>query len=166
MNILLYFLYYVRRPWCAIQKNKKNNKEVTTCIFPHSFIWASFLDGMDAVIKLLAFFAAIGSIVAFIMFMVVRGAKMSGESVGDIEPFTKFLRVRYWVPAFLVLSLVAVAIPPKTEMYAMYGADIVIKLADSANLQQAGKDTQEIVHSLSIILKGAAEEIEKPKEKK
>ena len=154
------------RPWCAIQKNKKNNKEVTTCIFPHSFIWASFLDGMDAVIKLLAFFAAIGSIVAFIMFMVVRGAKMSGESVGDIEPFTKFLRVRYWVPAFLVLSLVAVAIPPKTEMYAMYGADIVIKLADSANLQQAGKDTQEIVHSLSIILKGVAEEIEKPKEKK
>ena len=154
------------RPWCAVQKNKKNNKEVTTCIFPHSFIWASFLDGMDAVIKLLAFFAAIGSIVAFIMFMVVRGAKMSGESVGDIEPFTKFLRVRYWVPAFLVLSLVAVAIPPKTEMYAMYGADIVIKLADSANLQQAGKDTQEIVHSLSIILKGAAEEIEKPKEKK
>ena len=154
------------RPWCAIQKNKKNNKEVTTCIFPHSFIWASFLDGMDAVIKLLAFFAAIGSIVAFIMFMMVRGAKMSGESVGDIEPFTKFLRVRYWVPAFLVLSLVAVAIPPKTEMYAMYGADIVIKLADSANLQQAGKDTQEIVHSLSIILKGAAEEIEKPKEKK
>ena len=154
------------RPWCAIQKNKKNNKEVTTCIFPHSFIWASFLDGMDAVIKLLAFFAAIGSIVAFIMFMVVRGAKMSGESVGDIEPFTKFLRVRHWVPAFLVLSLVAVAIPPKTEMYAMYGADIVIKLADSANLQQAGKDTQEIVHSLSIILKGAAEEIEKPKEKK
>ena len=154
------------RPWCAVQKNKKNNKEVTTCIFPHSFIWASFLDGMDAVIKLLAFFAAIGSIVAFIMFMVVRGAKMSGESVGDIEPFTKFLRVRYWVPAFLVLSLVAVAIPPKTEMYAMYGADIVIKLADSANLQQAGKDTQEIVHSLSIILKGAADEIEKPKEKK
>ena len=154
------------RPWCAIQKNKKNNKEVTTCIFPHSFIWASFLDGMDAVIKLLAFFAAIGSIVAFIMFMVVRAAKASGESVGDIEPFTKFLRVRYWVPAFLVLSLVAVAIPPKTEMYAMYGADIVIKLADSANLQQAGKDTQEIVHSLSIILKGAAEEIEKPKEKK
>lgn len=103
------------RPWCAIQKNKKNNKEVTTCIFPHSFIWASFLDGMDAVIKLLAFFAAIGSIVAFIMFMVVRGAKMSGESVGDIEPFTKFLRVRYWVPAFLVLSLVAVAIPPRRK---------------------------------------------------
>ena len=154
------------RPWCVVQKNKKNNKEVTTCIFPHSFIWASFLDGMDAVIKLLAFFAAIGSIVAFIMFMVVRGAKMSGESVGDIEPFTKFLRVRYWVPAFLVLSLVAVAIPPKTEMYAMYGADIVIKLADSANLQQAGKDTQEIVHRLSIIVKGVADEIEKPKEKK
>ena len=132
-----------------------------------TFIYmASFLDGMDAVIKLLAFFAAIGSIVAFIMFMVVRAAKASGESVGDIEPFTKFLRVRYWVPAFLVLSIVAVAIPPKTEMYAMYGADIVIKLADSANLQQAGKDTQEIVHSLSIILKGAADEIEKPKEKK
>lgn len=153
-------------PWGVVPKNKKNNKEVTTCIFPHSFIWASFLDGMDAVIKLLAFFAAIGSIVAFIMFMVVLGAKMSGESVGDIEPFTKFLRVRYWVPAFLVLSLVAVAIPPKTEMYAMYGADIVIKLADSANLQQAGKDTQEIVHSLSIIVKGVADEIEKPKEKK
>ena len=132
-----------------------------------TFIYiASFLDGVDDVAKLLAFFAAIGSIVAFIMFMVVRGAKMSGESVGDIEPFAKFLRVRYWVPAFLVLSLVAVAIPPKTEMYAMYGADIVIKLADSANLQQAGKDTQEIVHSLSIILKGAADEIEKPKEKK
>ena len=35
-----------------------------------------------------------------------------------------------------------------------------------ANLQQAGKDAQEIVHSLSIILKGAADEIEKPKEKK
>jgi hypothetical protein len=51
-------------------------------------------------------------------------------------------------------------------MYAMYGAEIVTKLADSANLQQAGKDTQEIVHSLSIILKGAADEIEKPKEKK
>lgn len=132
-----------------------------------TFIYmASFLDGMDAVIKLLAFFAAIGSLIAFIMFMVVRAAKTSGETVEDIEPFTKFMRVRYWVPAFLVLSLVAVAIPPKTEMYAMYGADIVIKLADSANLQQAGKDTQEIVHSLSIILKGAAEEIEKPKEKK
>ena len=132
-----------------------------------TFIYmASFLDGMDAVIKLLAFFAAIGSIVAFITFMVVRAVKASGESVGDIEPFTKFLRVRYWVPAFLVLSIVAVAIPPKKEMYAMYGADIVFKLADSANLQQAGKDTQEIVHSLSIILKGAADEIEKPKEKK
>lgn len=132
-----------------------------------TFIYmASFLDGMDAVIKLLAFFAAIGSIVAFIMFMVVRGAKTSGETVEDIEPFTKFMRVRYWVPAFLVLSLVAVAIPPKTEMYAMYGAELVTKLGDSANLQQAGKDTQEIVHSLSIILKGAADEIEKPKEKK
>lgn len=80
-----------------------------------TFIYmASFLDGMDAVIKLLAFFAAIGSLIAFIMFMVVRAAKMPGESVGDIEPFTKFLRVRYWVPAFLVLSLVAVAIPPKS----------------------------------------------------
>ena len=132
-----------------------------------TFIYiASFLDGMDAVIKPLAFFAAIGSLVAFIMFMVVRGAKMSGESVADIEKFVKFLRVRYWLPAFFVLSLVAVAIPPKTEMYAMYGADVVAKLADSANLQQAGKDTQEIVHSLSIILKGAADEIEKPKEKK
>ena len=132
-----------------------------------TFIYiASFLDGVDDVAKLLAFFAAIGSLVAFIMFMVVRAAKTSGESVDDIEPFTKFLRVRYWVPAFLVLSLVAVAIPPKTEMYSMYGADIVSKMADSANLQQAGKDTQEIVHSLSIILKGAADEIEKPKEKK
>jgi len=127
---------------------------------------ASFLDGVDDVAKLLAFFAAIGSLVAFIMFMVVRAAKTSGERVEDIEPFTKFLRVRYWVPAFFLLSLVAVAIPPKTEMYAMYAADIVTKLADSANLQQAGKDTQEIVHSLSIILKGAADEIEKPKEKK
>jgi len=132
-----------------------------------TFIYiASFLDGVDDVAKLLAFFVAIGSLVAFIMFMVVRGAKTSGERVEDIEPFTKFLRVRYWVPAFFLLSLVAVAIPPKTEMYAMYGADIVTKLADSANLQQAGKDTQEIVHSLSIILKGAADEIEKPKEKK
>lgn len=132
-----------------------------------TFIYmASFLDGMDAVIKLLAFFAAIGSLIAFIMFMVVRAAKTSGETVENIEPFTKFMRVRYWVPAFLVLSLVAVAIPPKTEMYAMYGAELVTKLADSANLQQAGKDTQEIVHSLSIILKGAADEIEKPKEKK
>ena len=132
-----------------------------------TFIYiASFLDGVDDVSKLLAFFAAIGSLVAFIMFIVVRGAKTSGENVDDIEPFTKFLRVRYWLPAFFVLSLVAVAIPPKTEMYAMYGADIVTKLADSANLQQAGKDTQEIVHSLSIILKGAADEIEKPKEKK
>ena len=132
-----------------------------------TFIYiASFLDGVDDVARLLAFFAAIGSLVAFIMFMVVRGAKMSGESVADIEKFAKFLRVRYWLPAFFVLSLVAVAIPPKTEMYAMYGADVVAKLADSANLQQAGKDTQEIVHSLSIILKGAADEIEKPKEKK
>ena len=132
-----------------------------------TFIYiASFLDGVDDVAKLLAFFAAIGSIVAFIMFVVVRAAKASGESVDEVEPFTKFLRVRYWVPAFLVLSLVAVAIPPKTEMYAMYGADIVSKLADNANLQQAGKDTQEIVHSLSVILKGAASEIEKPKEKK
>ena len=121
---------------------------------------------MDNVAKLLAFFAALGSIVAFVMFIVVRGAKTSGEKVDEVEPFTKFLRVRYWVPAFFLLSLVAVAIPPKTEMYAMYGADIVTKLADSANLQQAGKDTQEIVHSLSIILKGAADEIEKPKEKK
>ena len=132
-----------------------------------TFIYmVSFLDGMDAVIKLLAFFAALGSIVAFVMFMVVRAAKTSGENVDEVEPFTKFLRVRYWVPAFLVLSIVAVAIPPKTEMYAMYGAEIVTKLADSANLQQAGKDTQEIVHSLSVILKGAADEIEKPKEKK
>lgn len=132
-----------------------------------TFIYiASFLDGVDDVAKLLAFFAAIGSLVAFIMFMVVRAAKTSGETVENIEPFTKFLRVRYWVPAFLVLSLVAVAIPPKTEMYAMYGADIVSKLADNANLQQAGKDTQEIVHNLSVILKGAADEIEKPKEKK
>ena len=132
-----------------------------------TFIYiASLLDGVDAVAKLLAFFAAIGSLVAFIMFMVVRGAKTSGEKVDEIEPFTKFLRVRYWLPAFFVLSLVAVAIPPKTEMYAMYGADIVTKLADSANLRQTGKDTQEIVHSLSIILKGAADEIEKPKDKK
>ena len=132
-----------------------------------TFIYiASFLDGVDDVAKLLAFFAAIGSIVAFIMFMVVRAAKASGESVDEVEPFTKFLRVRYWVPAFLVLSLVAVAIPPKTEMYAMYGADIVSKLADNANLQQARKGTQEIVHSLSVILKGAADEIEMPKEKK
>lgn len=132
-----------------------------------TFIYiASFLDGVDDVAKLLAFFAAIGSLVAFIMFMVVRAAKTSGERVEDIEPFTKFLRVRYWVPAFFLLSLVAVAIPPKTEMYAMYGADIVTKLADNANLQQAGKDTQDIVHSLSIILKGAADEIEKPKETK
>ena len=135
-----------------------------------TFIYiASFLDGVDDVSKLLAFFAAIGSLVAFILFMVVRGAKTSGESVDDIEKFeqlTKFLRVRYWLPAFFVLSFIAVAIPPKTEMYAMYGADIVTKLADSANLQQAGKDTQEIVHSLSIILKGAADEIEKPKENK
>lgn len=132
-----------------------------------TFIYmASFLDGMDAVIKLLAFFAAIGSIVAFIMFMAVRAAKASGENVKEIEPFTKILRVRYWAPTFLVLSIVAVAIPPKTEMYAMYGAEIVTKLADNANLQQAGKDTQEIVHSLSIILKGAADEIEKTKEKK
>ena len=127
---------------------------------------ASFLDGVDDVAKLLAFFAAIGSIVAFIMFMVVRAAKTSDENVDDIEPFTKFLRVRYWLPAFFVLSLVAVAIPPKTEMYAMYGAEIVSKLADNANLQQAGKDTQDIVHSLSVILKGAADEIEKPKETK
>lgn len=132
-----------------------------------TFIYlASFLDGLDDVAKLLAFVAAIGSIVAFVMFMVVRAAKTSGENVKEIEPFTKFLRVRYWLPAFLVLSLVAVAIPPKTEMYAMYGAEIVTKLADNANLQQAGKDTQDIVHSLSVILKGAADEIEKPKEKK
>ena len=127
---------------------------------------ASFLDGVDDVAKLLAFFAAIGSLIAFIMFMLVRAAKTSGESVEEVDPFTKVLRVRYWLPAFVVLSLVAVAIPPKTEMYAMYGAEIVTKLADSANLQQAGKDTQEIVHSLSIILKGAADEIEKPKKKK
>jgi len=132
-----------------------------------TFIYiASFLDGVDEVAKLLAFFAAIGYLIAFVTFIVVRAAKTSGESVKDIEPFTKFLRVRHWLPAFFVLSLVAVAIPPKTEMYAMYGADIVAKLADSANLQQAGKDTQEIVHSLSIILKGAADEIEKPKETK
>jgi hypothetical protein len=132
-----------------------------------AFIYiASFLDGVDNVVKLLAFFAAIGSLLAFVMLMVVRAAKTSGESVDDIEVYAKFLRVRYWLPAFFVLSLVAVAIPPKTEMYAMYGADIVTKLADSANLQQAGKDTQEIVHSLSIILKGAADEIEKPKETK
>ena len=132
-----------------------------------TFIYiASFLDGVDDVAKLLAFFAAIGSLVAFIMFMVVRGAKTSGENVDELEPFTKFLRVRYWLPAFFVLSLVAVAIPPKTEMYAMYGAEIVAKLSDNTNLQQAGKDTQDIVHSLSVILKGAADEIEKPKEKK
>lgn len=132
-----------------------------------TFIYlASFLDGLDDVAKLLAFFAAIGSIVAFVMFIVVRAAKSSGENVKEIEPFTKILRVRYWLPAFFVLSLVAVAIPPKTEMYAMYGAEIVTKLADNANLQQAGKDTQEIVHSLSVILKGAADEFEKPKEKK
>lgn len=133
-----------------------------------TFIYiASFLDGVDDVAKLLAFFAAIGSIVAFIMFMMVRGAKLSGKKVDDVEElFTKFLRVRYWLPAFFVLSLAAVAIPPKTEMYAMYGADIVTKLVDNANLQQAGKDTQEIVHSLSIILKGAADEIGKPKENK
>lgn len=132
-----------------------------------TFIYiASFLDGVDDVAKLLAFFAALGSIVAFIMFMVVRGAKTSGEKVDEIESFTKFLRVRYWLPAFFVFSLVAVAIPPKTEMYAMYGAELVTKLADNANLQQAGKDTQDIVHSLSVILKGAADEIEKPKEKK
>lgn len=132
-----------------------------------TFIYiASFLDGVDAVAKLLAFFAAIGSLLAFVMFMVVRAAKTIGESVDGIEPYTNFLRVRYWLPAFFVLSLVAVAIPPKTELYAMYGADIVTKLADSANLQQAGKDTQDIVHSLSVILKGAADEIEKPKEKK
>lgn len=132
-----------------------------------TFIYiASFLDGVDDVAKLLAFFAAIGSIVAFIMFMVVRAAKISDENVDDIEPFTKFLCVRYWLPAFFVLSLVAVAIPPKTEMYAMYGAELVTKLADNANLQQAGKDTQDIVHSLSVILKGAADEIEKPKEQK
>ena len=127
---------------------------------------ASFLDGVDDVAKLLAFFAALGSIVAFVMFIVVRGATTSGENVKEIESFTKFLRVRYWLPAFFVLSLVAVAIPPKTEMYAMYGAELVTKLADNANLQQAGKDTQDIVHSLSIILKGAADDIEKPKETK
>jgi hypothetical protein len=61
-----------------------------------TFIYiASFLDGVDDVAKLLAFFAAIGSLVAFIMFMVVRAAKTSGESVDEVEPFTKFMRVRY-----------------------------------------------------------------------
>lgn len=70
-----------------------------------TFIYiASFLDGLDDVAKLLAFFAALGSIVAFIMFIVVRAAKTSGEKVDEIEPFTKFLRVRYWLPAFFVFS--------------------------------------------------------------
>lgn len=132
-----------------------------------TFIYvASFLEGVDYVAKLLAFFAVIGSIVTFIMFMWVRAANVSGGNFDYIESFLKIILVKYWLPAFFVLSLVAVAIPPKTEMYAMYGADIVAKLADSANLQQADKDTQEIVHSLSIILKGTANEIEKPKEKK
>lgn len=55
-----------------------------------TFIYiASFLDGVDDVANLLAFFAALGSIVAFVMFIVVRAAKTSGESVDDIEPFTK-----------------------------------------------------------------------------
>lgn len=80
-----------------------------------TFIYnASFLDGVDDVVKLLAFFAAIGSIAAFIMFMMVRGAKTSGENVDEVEQFTKFMRVRYWIPAFFVLSLVAVTIPPKS----------------------------------------------------
>lgn len=128
----------------------------------------SFLDGLDDLSKVLATVAFFGAIIAFVMFVIWKGAKDSGSQhdVEEIEPWIKFMRVQYWLPAFLFFSILASAIPPKTEMYAMYGADIVTKLAESANLQQAGKDTQEIVHSLSIILKGAADEIEKPNKQK
>jgi heme/copper-type cytochrome/quinol oxidase subunit 2 len=132
-----------------------------------TFIYiATFLDGVDAVAKLLAFFAAIGSIVTFIMFMLVRAANVSDDKFDDAEAFIKNMIIKLWLPAFFVLSLVAIAIPPKTEMYAMYGADIVTKMVDDTNLQQVDNDTQEIVHSLSIILKGAADELEKSKENK
>ena len=129
---------------------------------------ASFLDGLDDLAKVFATVAFFGAIIAFVIFVFWRGVKASGNQrdVAELEPWIKFMRIQYWLPAFLFFSILASAIPPKTEMYAMYGADIVTKLADSANLQQAGKDTQEIVHSLSIILKGAADEIEKPSTQK
>lgn len=129
---------------------------------------ASFLDGLDDLAKVFATVAFFGAIIAFVIFVFWRGVKASGNQrdVAELEPWIKFMRIQYWLPAFLFFSILASAIPPKTEMYAMYGADIVTKLADSANLQQAGKDTQEIVHSLSIILKGAADEIEKPNTQK
>lgn len=128
----------------------------------------SFLDGLDDLSKVLATVAFFGAIIAFVMFVIWKGAKESGSTrdVEEIEPWIKFMRIQYWLPAFLFFSILASAIPPKTEMYAMYGSEIVSKLADSANLQQAGKDTQEIVHSLSVILKGAADEVEKPTQQK
>jgi hypothetical protein len=128
----------------------------------------SFLDGLDDLSKVLATVAFFGAIIAFVMFVIWRGAKASGSQrdVDEIEPWIKFMRIQYWLPAFLFFSILASAIPPKTEMYAMYGAEMVTKLAEDADLQQAGKDTQEIVHSLSVILKGAADEIEKPNQQK
>lgn len=124
-----------------------------------TFIYiTTFLDGIDDLVKLLAFFTCIGSIVAFIAFLMDKGGQLDGEREQKV---LQFLRIRYWLPAFALCALIASAIPPKGEMYSMYGADIVSKMAESPDLQKAGKDTQEIVHSLSVILKGVADEQEK-----
>lgn len=124
-----------------------------------TFIYiTTFLDGIDDLVKFLAFFACIGSIIAFIAFLLDKGGQFEGEREQKVLPF---LRIRYWLPAFAICALIAAAIPPKAEMYSMYGADMVSKMAESPELQKAGKDTQEIVHSLSVILKGVADEQEK-----
>lgn len=124
-----------------------------------TFIYiTTFLNGIDDLVKFLAFVACIVSIVSFVMFLMSKCGKFSDTHIQTILPY---LNLRYWLSAFAICAILAAAIPPKTEMYSMYGANMVSKIAESPKLQQAGKDTQEIVHSLSVILKGVADEQEK-----
>jgi len=124
-----------------------------------TFIYiTTFLNGIDDLVNFLALVACIGSIVSFVMFLMNKCGDFSDTHIQTILPY---LSLRYWLAAFVICAILAAAIPSKTEMYSMYGANMVSKIAESPDLQQAGKDTQEIVHSLSVILKGVVDEIEK-----
>ena len=105
----------------------------------------------------LSFAIGILSVIAFVAALVIVRQVAEYNNDGTAK-LAEYLTVKRTVVIFFVSAALACLIPTDQELYAMYGAKVLSDIAESPAIQQTGKDAQDIVHNLSVIIKGIADE--------
>ena len=105
----------------------------------------------------LSFAIGILSVIAFVAALVIVRQVAEYNNDGTAK-LAEYLTVKRTVVIFFVSAALACLIPTDKELYAMYGAKVLSDIAEPPAIQQTGKDAQDIVHNLSVIIKGIADE--------